>query len=586
MKRVLERNRSILYLLLVFIITIPAFFALTKNGYFTMHDDQHIARLFLLDQGISQGIAFPRWVDGLGFGYGYPLYNFYPPLVYYVAELFHLIGFNLIWSIKLTFIVGYVLAAVGIYLLIKSIYDRLTGLVGAVLYTYFFYHSVNAYVRGALAEFFSMSVLPFLFHSMYLVYKKPNLRNGLYFGSMLAAIILTHPLIAFPSVIYIGIFSLFYLFRIQAKDRLSYVKTMAFSGLWGLALSSFSWLPSMMERKFTKVNDILLTELADYSIHFIYPQQLLNSLFSYGGSLEGPVDGFTFQLGKVHIALVLAAIVLIVVLIFRKKKSVTQLHHSWFFIGLLGFSLFMTLEVSKPVWQLVNFLSYLQFPWRFLTFTAIFISVVGALGVYYSKLIVPEKLRYLGAACIIVATIFIYHKYFVPQSYIEATDADLTSQEEISWVISRTSFEFVPKGVVTKKSELSTTILDIDREDIATQPYQIIKGTAEVTYVKEDFEEREYQISAREPFTFRLNTFNFPYWSAYKVEEGTKEQLPISDDNNYKLITLHNLPAGNYNLQFVFENTPVRTITEVVTLLSFLGAGVLLYFKKKEFLEG
>lgn len=581
MKLLFKKNQKLIYLILVFIITIPAFFALTKNGYFSMHDNQHIARLFVLDNAFSQGNFFPRWVDELGFGYGYPLFNFYPPLVYYVAELFRLLGFSFIWSIKLTFILGYILAGVGMYLFIKSIYDRLTGLVGATLYTYFFYHSVNAYVRGALAEFFSMSVLPFLFHSMYEVYKKPNIKSGLYFGLMVAIIILTHPLIAFPSIIYMGIFSIFYFFKTKSSERLPYFYTLVSGGIWGLCLSSFFWLPSMLERQFTKVNDILLTELANYSIHFIYPHQFLYSLWNYGGSLEGPSDGFTFQLGKVHMFLVAASIVSLLVVWFWKRKTITQVGNSVFFVVLLAFSLFMTLEISKPVWNAVSFLSYLQFPWRFLTFIAVFISIVGSLTIYYSQFIVNQKLRILGSIAIIVGTIVIYQKYFVPQSYLEATDADLTSKEEISWNISRTSFEFVPTDVVTKRSALNTTILDIDREDIAQDSFQIIKGSAQIIPQIQTYEMKTFTVTANEPFTFRLNTYNFPNWTAYKIENNNREELSISDDNDYVLIT-NNLPAGSYNLEFEFKDTPVRTITELVSAVSLVGAITLIFTKRKE----
>ncbi len=60
-------------LILLFIITIPAILSMMNSSYFTMHDDQHIARLFLLDTGIKQGTFYPRWVDlVLGFGLGYP----------------------------------------------------------------------------------------------------------------------------------------------------------------------------------------------------------------------------------------------------------------------------------------------------------------------------------------------------------------------------------------------------------------------------------------------------------------------------------------------------------------------------------
>jgi len=149
-------------LLLLLIITAPAFIRLLNNQYFSMHDDQHIVRLFLLDQGIKQGYLYPRWVDGLGFGFGYPLFNFYPPFIYYVAEFFHLAGFSFMWSIKLMVIFSFYIGALGIFLYVRKITDRLAAYLAATLYTYFFYHAVLVYVRGAFAESASLAIFPFV----------------------------------------------------------------------------------------------------------------------------------------------------------------------------------------------------------------------------------------------------------------------------------------------------------------------------------------------------------------------------------------------------------------------------------------
>ena len=145
------------------IITALALSGLLNNQYFSIHDDQHITRLYLLDQAVRQGNLYPRWVGSLGFNFGYPLFNFYPPLIYYIAELFHLTGLNLLWSLKLMIITGSFLSSIGMYLLGKRFFDKKTGLLTTTLFTFFFYRMITIYIRGAWAEFFAMSILPLVF---------------------------------------------------------------------------------------------------------------------------------------------------------------------------------------------------------------------------------------------------------------------------------------------------------------------------------------------------------------------------------------------------------------------------------------
>ena len=47
-----------------------------------MHDDEQIARLYDLNQALSEGQFPPRISPNLGFGYGYPFFNFYPSFAY------------------------------------------------------------------------------------------------------------------------------------------------------------------------------------------------------------------------------------------------------------------------------------------------------------------------------------------------------------------------------------------------------------------------------------------------------------------------------------------------------------------------
>ncbi len=585
----LKKHPVLADFLLVTLLTVPSFMSLLNWGYFSMHDDQHIARLFLFDKALKEGNIYPRWVDGLGFGFGYPLFNFYPPLIYIIAEVFHLFGFSLIWSIKMVVVTGFISATIGMYLLVKKIYNYEAALVSSVLYTYFFYHGVTAHVRGAFAEFFTLSILPFLFLSFIEIFKKPTIRNALWCGFSLALLILCHPLIAFPSVLFTAAFFLFLWLQTEEAKRGRFTFIFALAMAIGLSLSAFFWLPSMVERKFTYVDNILTTELASYAIHFVQPIQFLQSNWGYGGSGPGLDDGVTFQLGKVHLLLAGVAIVTIAILYFLQHKKQEKETFGMFFIGMLLFSLFMTVDLSKFIWDSISFLWYLQFPWRFLTFTAIFISILGGAAFsYFFQFIRKLDNSFLNSCAIgvmlvtLLGTIIIYGKYFRPQEYRTVTDADMTTKGEISWRISRSSFEFVPKGVQTTTSDLNTTILDITPADIPQEQFSLVNGRAlvEEEEIKSAF--KSFIVRVGQPVTFQLNTFNFPGWEATILDPDTNSEieLPIRDDNPYKLITV-DLPPGEYILSFNFADTMIRFVANVITLLAILAV-IIMSLREKE----
>lgn len=575
-------------LVILFIITVPAFIRIFNNQYFSMHDDQHVVRLFLLDQGLKQGYLYPRWVDGLGFGFGYPLYNFYPPLIYYLAELFHLIGFSLIWSVKLTFILGFYTGALGIHLLVKKFTNRMAGFLSATLYTYFFYHAVLIYVRGALAEFISLAILPFVLLTLHNLQEKLNLKLAVLFGITLALLVLIHPLIALPTFIFLGFLFIFYFPKL--KFNWKFVKLLVLGLGIGLSLSAFFWLPSLVERTNTLTDKVLTGELASYKLHYIYPQQFYYSPWGYGGSAAGLDDGVTFQLGKIHIGLVAFSLILCLIYSLRKKKSDSVINYYLLTTILLFFSLFMTTEYSSFIWDNVKYLWYLQFPWRFLTFANIFISISGGLFTHFlfrllEQYYQPPELERLSWQSIynfiiiflIVGTIFTYQKYFTPQRYIQTDDKERTSREEISWRISRTSYEFVPKDVKTKKSELNTTLLAIEKKDLPRKPYEIISGEANVSIVKNKFQDKSFLIDAKSPLVFRLNTYSFPGWKSYLNGKET----PIDDINDFKLITVY-VPSGKNNLNFVFVDTPVRSLAGVLTFIGLISVALIALKKFKK----
>jgi len=572
-----------MYLAISFIIALPAFFSLLNQHYFSMHDDQHIARLHLLDQGIKQGTLFPRWVDTLGFGYGYPLFNFYPPLIYYLAEVFHLIGFSLIWSIKLMLISSLFLGALGMFLLAKKYIGRAAGFVSAVFYTYFTYHAIIIYVRGAFAENMAYSILPFAFLTLHNMLTTSTRKNIALCAISLALLILSHPLIAMPTFIFITIFVIFYAYKDQT-NKIKLVADSVLSIALGLGLSAFFWLPSFIEKSHTLAQNILTGELANYKLHFVFPQQFWYSQWGYGGSAEGLADGISFQLGKVHIGFAILSLLLYLVYRYSKniitpKKRHEMLERTSYFVLIFCcvlFSIFMSTSYSTPIWEALLPLWYIQFPWRFSTFTGLFISLccgyfLFILSHLFSKLN-TAKILFLLAFVISAWPIIYYQKYFNPQRFLDTNDTLRTSHEEIAWRISRSSYDFVPKQVATKKTDLNTTIVDITKDQIPQSPYLVDNNTTQVAVLKNNFNNKIFKATTTSSTTFQLNTYYFPGWKLYIDDR----QVAINSGNKYHLITTL-LPTGKHTITARFENTSIR-ITSVVISTIAVAALLFLFF--------
>ena len=120
--------RKNIYLILAVLITVIAILPLFHSGFFPIHDDEQIGRLYELNYSLESLHIPPRISQNLGFGYGYPFFNFYPSFVYYVAEIFLVLGFGYIASIKLMIGVGFIFSSVFMYLFSRKYVGDLGGL--------------------------------------------------------------------------------------------------------------------------------------------------------------------------------------------------------------------------------------------------------------------------------------------------------------------------------------------------------------------------------------------------------------------------------------------------------------------------
>lgn len=560
---------DLLAIFAILVISILLALPLLKQGLYQIHDDQQIARLYLLDQAFKSGQFPVRWVDQLGFGFGYPLFVFYPPLVYVVGEIFHLLGFSIINSIKIDFFLSILLSGLAMYMFAKQISGRIGGLTASFFYMMAPYRAIDVYIRGALSEAFSFVWLPLILLSFYLLGKN----GGKYLvlsALSLTLLMITHNLVFLPFMVFFPIYLLF-LFTTSPKKK-EFLKKSLLSIILSLGLSAFFWLPSLLEKQFTIVDQILLKELANFQIHFVYPQQLWDSLWGYGGSGMGANDGLSFKIGKLHIIVSTLVLIYIVLQSLYAKINSKQNKVAILFIILLVLSAFMTTEYSKPLWELFSPLEYLQFPWRFLIFTTLFSSILAGLFVYYFKLPIFKIL----VSLILLLTLFVTnYKLFQPQKYRgDLTDQSATNKKVINWEISKTSFEYSPKGVELVKSDIGTSLINITPDKIPEEKIEIEKGEGTISNVQKKPHVIDFKVNASSPSQIKANVFNFPGWKVFV----DNQRQAIDDDNELKLITFP-VSVGQHDVKIEFTNTTVRNIGNVISILSLAVLLVLLHKK-------
>ena len=248
-----ERLRSPRWLLLL--LTVFAWAPLLAPGYFLRaHDAAHsLFWLVEFDQGIRDGFLWPRWAPDHALGFGYPLFTFYAPLVFYVAEFFHLLGLSVVSAIKVVWGLGYVLSGLSMYALARRLWGRGPALIAALLYVYAPYHLANNYVRAALAEFFAMALYPWVLLTFYELLLQPGRRRLAWAALSFGLLLLTHSVtvVFFPPVL-VALIVYWLAGMAWRTRRLPWAATgrALLAGVGGIMLAAVFLLPAILESRY------------------------------------------------------------------------------------------------------------------------------------------------------------------------------------------------------------------------------------------------------------------------------------------------------------------------------------------------
>jgi len=547
----------------------------------------HIFRTAELSHLLRGGAIYPRWAPDFYFGYGYPLFNYYAPLTYYLgAGLMFLPGVDAALAVKLVFTLGLLGAGLGMYAFVGRQWGTRPGVVAAAAYVYAPYiQYVDPHARGDLAEAFSFTLFPWVLWAFSALVASPpppqsppqtggTLARGRWrlplAAGLLAALICTHNLMA---LVFTALLVAWLIWQAITHHSLPithhplpithYLLPLAL----GAALSAFFWLPVALEQDAVQLGNLVSDGgHFDFRNHFLDVSELLQPtpLLDLGAT----EPRYVFNLGVAQWVLGLLGALS---LFWRRGHTRPRRLAGLFFLLAAVVLVCLTLPISIPIWERVPLMPFLQFPWRLIGPLVACLAVLAGIGVAALETAVGERWINWATAGLISLILLLAMPLTYPSEWpaeFGPTDPWGIIQSELSgrWLGTTSAGDFVP-AEVTIVPRANDQVLEsyraggpVDRVNRATLP----AGTT-VTLVDERPLAWTFSIDGDAPFVFRLFHFYFPGWTA--ILDGAS--VPIQPAKPDGFITLE-IPPGRHQLEIAFQDTPARKAAWVISGIALL----------------
>jgi len=534
--------KKVVTVLLLTLLLLAVSWPLFSTQLFRVHDYVHAARIAELLRGLQDGQFPVIWSQNFGYGYGMPLFEFYAPLPFYVGAFSYWLGFGLSRSVQIIFLVANIGSVVGAYYLGRKWYGRWGGLVTSAVFTFAPYRAVNLYVRGAVGEAWGMMALPWILYFTSLVLEG---KKKAWFGLVLSltVLFLSHNLTTMMFVPLSGVFILAVWALNKKRKALSLAYVAACYAL-AAGLSAFYVLPAFLEKHLTQIDQILGGYFW-YGQHFLYIRQFFQDNWGYGGSVWGPQDDISFFLGYGQIFGICMVVGLLFLSLIGSKKIKRAHFLPILSIGLWVGALFFSLGKSQFVWDTLPFLSYIQFPWRFLGVAAVFMALaIGSLAVLLSGV-----QKYV----VIILVLFLLTlnaRYFRPESFLGKND------------------DFYYSDAKKIQSNMSSILPDyIPRDMLLTEPptgllYQ--PESLEYEIVVERSQEKLISLELAQDQVVTFAVAHYPNWAA--EINGVATSVSQSEQGLVSVL----VPAGKHRVGVFLTPSPLRRVAQGISFASFV----------------
>jgi len=333
-------------------------------------------------------------------------------------------------------------------------------------------------------------------------------------------------------------------------------------GLGALLAAAF-WVPAATERHLLRFDRLLDNQPAYYN-HFLEFWQLFSSSWGYGQSLPGPGDGMGFGLGWASLVLTTCATV---VLVTGRARGLIR-RQVWLGAALIISGVFLAVEWSAPLWELLPDLRYLQFPWRFLLLPALGCALLAGVP---AALVGRDRPRL--AAVVAVLSIGM----IVQEGLVRAQPGNLTTVPDAEFSAAAVTNRDRGRGTAY---EYETIWTEGRPEKPPTARLVARSGSATIVELHRSAHDERFSVAAKGRARLRLNTFYFPGWRV--LVNGYEH--PIDWNNPSGLIEL-SVDRGEHVVEARFELTPARQLGRALSIVALVVVGLLMVGPRRRLLR-
>lgn len=484
---------------------------------------------------ITSGNFYASWLAESNAGYGDPSFRFYPPGLYYVLYLFRFATGDWYISTLLTFTLVSVAGSLGMYFWARSIMPASHAMWAGMIYAVAPYHLNQLYQSVLLAEWAGASVLPFVFGFAERVCANGRRRNVAGLAACYALLVFTH----LPLTV-IGSFALlvYALIRMRPDRKVRTLLQFAGAAALGLAASAIFWVTMLAELRLIGMNVVHHEAGVDYRHNFVLSTLSPDNL----------------NVWWMNIIVLMTLLLSAPVVLLLRRDAVNERRRLRPVVLFTLFTVFMTVPLSRPIWNLLKPLQETQFPWRWLSLVSMGIAVVtaGALPLLFQSDKTTDRIkRLLIAGAMTIAVVFsmshvVREAQYLPARAFANTLAEVRGSASISY--------WLPLGASPTATPMN---VEVDARDRA------------VSVQSWTPESRRFSVAAGNATEARVRTFYYPHWTA----RSGNQRLPTRPDKEG--VMLVSLPAEAVTVDLVFAEPRRTQVSSAVSLAGLLCIGVL-----------